>query len=104
MIHPLAVDLNEVLLRIKKCLRDPPYNFVIHTVPNTDAMPRRKAYWDTLEADFHWHIEVIPRLTRLAGFEWGTGFYINPTSRKMRPNICGKWHSSHPGFQLRMAD
>jgi len=27
---------------------------------------------------YHWHIEVIPRLTRVAGFEWGTGFYINP--------------------------
>jgi UDPglucose--hexose-1-phosphate uridylyltransferase len=28
---------------------------------------------------YHWHIEVIPKLTRVAGFEWGTGFYINPT-------------------------
>jgi len=27
---------------------------------------------------YHWHIEIIPRLTRVAGFEWGTGFYINP--------------------------
>ncbi|RLB71852.1 MAG: galactose-1-phosphate uridylyltransferase, partial [Deltaproteobacteria bacterium] len=26
-----------------------------------------------------WHIEIIPKLTRVAGFEWGTGFYINPT-------------------------
>ncbi len=30
-------------------------------------------------ADFHWHIEIIPKLTKVAGFEWGTGFYINPT-------------------------
>ena len=28
---------------------------------------------------YHWHIELIPRLTKVAGFEWGTGFYINPT-------------------------
>jgi len=28
---------------------------------------------------YHWHIEIIPRLTKQAGFEWGTGFYINPT-------------------------
>ena len=28
---------------------------------------------------YHWHIEIIPRLTKMAGFEWGTGFYINPT-------------------------
>jgi UDPglucose--hexose-1-phosphate uridylyltransferase len=29
---------------------------------------------------YHWHVELIPKLTRTAGFEWGTGFYINPTS------------------------
>ena len=28
---------------------------------------------------YHWHIEIIPKLTHVAGFEWGTGFYINPT-------------------------
>ena len=27
---------------------------------------------------YHWHIEIIPRVTRVAGFEWGTGFHINP--------------------------
>lgn len=29
---------------------------------------------------YHWHIEIIPRLTEIDGFEWGTGFYINTTS------------------------
>jgi UDPglucose--hexose-1-phosphate uridylyltransferase len=29
-------------------------------------------------AHYHWHIEIIPRLTKTAGFEWGSGFYINP--------------------------
>jgi UDPglucose--hexose-1-phosphate uridylyltransferase len=29
---------------------------------------------------YHWHVEIMPRLTRVAGFEWGTGFYINPTT------------------------
>jgi UDPglucose--hexose-1-phosphate uridylyltransferase len=33
-----------------------------------------------LDKKYHWHIEIIPRLTKIAGFEWGTGFYINPTS------------------------
>jgi len=28
---------------------------------------------------FHWHMEIIPKLTKVAGFEWGSGFYINPT-------------------------
>ncbi len=80
MIHHLALTLKEVLLRSKKCLNDPPYNFLIHTIPNVKARPRRRDYWDTIEVDFHWHIELMPRLTRIAGFEWGTGFYINPTA------------------------
>ena len=37
-------------------------------------------HWNSLEYDYHWHIELVPRLTQVAGFEWGTGFYINPTS------------------------
>jgi UDPglucose--hexose-1-phosphate uridylyltransferase len=80
MIRQLALMLKEVLLRMKKCLNDPPYNFLIHTIPNTRSRARRATYWETIELDFHWHIELIPRLTRIAGFEWGTGFYINPTA------------------------
>ena len=80
MIHHLSVTLKDILLRIKKCLNSPPYNFLIHTIPNTKATPKRTAYWDTIESDYHWHFEIMPRLTRIAGFEWGTGFYINPTS------------------------
>jgi UDPglucose--hexose-1-phosphate uridylyltransferase len=79
-VDHLAMTLKEVLVRIKKTLNDPPYNFLIHTVPNIDAGPRRTGYWDTAEVDFHWHLELIPRLTSVAGFEWGSGFYINPTS------------------------
>ena len=40
---------------------------------------RHPGYWTTIYNDYHWHIEVIPRLTRIAGFEWGSGFYICPT-------------------------
>ncbi len=80
LIYHLAVMLKEVLLRVKKCLNDPPYNFLIHTIPNVKVRPRRRDYWGTIEVDFHWHLELMPRLTRIAGFEWGTGFYINPTA------------------------
>jgi UDPglucose--hexose-1-phosphate uridylyltransferase len=79
-LRDLAVALREVLRRMKICLNDPPYNFLIHTCPNVKARPKRTTYWDTIEADFHWHIEIIPRMTGVAGFEWGTGFYINPTA------------------------
>jgi UDPglucose--hexose-1-phosphate uridylyltransferase len=52
-----------------KVLGDPPYNFMLHSAP------LRTAGLD----HFHWHLEIIPKLTRVAGFEWGTGFFINPT-------------------------
>jgi UDPglucose--hexose-1-phosphate uridylyltransferase len=80
MIYQLALALKEVLLRISRCLNDPPYNFLIHTIPNVKVRPKRTSYWETIEVDFHWHIEIMPRLTGIAGFEWGTGFYINPTA------------------------
>ena len=34
---------------------------------------------DAASDHYHWHIEFVPKLTRTGGFEWGTGFYINPT-------------------------
>ena len=66
----LARILKETLLRIKKTLDDPSYNFIIHTSPLEDKD----------REDYHWHIEIMPRLIRIAGFEWGSGFYINPVS------------------------
>lgn len=68
-LRPLAEVMQETIQRMDAYLDFPPYNYVLHTVPvNTDV-----AY------NFHWHFEIIPRLTHVAGFEWGTGFYINPT-------------------------
>jgi UDPglucose--hexose-1-phosphate uridylyltransferase len=58
-----------VLREIDKVLEHPAYNFIIHTAPLQEP---ELAY-------YHWHIELIPKLTKVAGFEWGTGFYINPT-------------------------
>jgi UDPglucose--hexose-1-phosphate uridylyltransferase len=72
----LARILKEVLHRMNTLLSDPPYNYVLHTAPYRRA---KAGYWNTIAHDYHWHIEIIPRLTRVAGFEWGTGFYINPT-------------------------
>ncbi len=71
----LARVLKAVLLKLKIGLNDPDYNYVIHTAP----FRRQKiGYWKTIDQDFHWHIEIMPRLTKVAGFEWGTGFYICP--------------------------
>jgi UDPglucose--hexose-1-phosphate uridylyltransferase len=68
-LDDLAAILKDCLIRLKKALNTPPYNYVIHTTPLT-----------LKGIDFyHYHIEIIPVLTHIAGFEWGTGFYINPT-------------------------
>jgi UDPglucose--hexose-1-phosphate uridylyltransferase len=79
-IAALARRMKDLMTRLKTVLRDPPYNYVFHTAPNTQAHGRERDYWYTLERDFHWHIEVLPRLTQVAGFEWGTGLFINPTA------------------------
>lgn len=71
----LARVMKIVLSKLKKGLNDPPYNYVLHTAP----FRRQKiGYWKSIDNDYHWHIEIMPRLTRMAGFEWGTGFYICP--------------------------
>jgi len=76
-VRPLAEMLKLVLGKLSKVLNDPEYNYIIHAAPNRFV---RGGYWKTIESDFHWHIELFPRLTQVAGFEWGSGFYINPTS------------------------
>ncbi len=68
-VHSFARILKNLLLRQKKVLNDPPYNFMIHTMPLQEGP----------NDYYHWHVEVIPKLTKVAGFEWGSGFYINPT-------------------------
>lgn len=72
----LADALKVTLLKLSKALNQPQYNYLIHTAPSRYA---HQGYWATIDHDFRWHIEILPRLTLIAGFEVGTGFYINPT-------------------------
>jgi UDPglucose--hexose-1-phosphate uridylyltransferase len=74
-----ARHMKEVLIKMRVALSDPPYNYIVHTAPSYQYKPRRVGYWMTISYDYHWHIEILPRLTKTAGFEWGSGFYINPT-------------------------
>jgi len=67
--------IKKVLAKLKKGLNDPPYNYILHTAPFRRP---KVGYWKSIDHDYHWHIEIMPRLTRVAGFEWGTGFYICP--------------------------
>lgn len=66
----LAEILQRILKQLDRVLDTPPYNFILHTSP----------FHDEINNYYHWHIEILPRLTKRAGFEWGTGFFINPTS------------------------
>ena len=68
-MEQLATILKDMLTRLDRVLDYPPYNYIIHTSPISEAA----------QDYFHWHLEIMPKLTKVAGFEWGTGFYINPT-------------------------
>jgi UDPglucose--hexose-1-phosphate uridylyltransferase len=75
----LAEALKDSLLRLRRVLRDPPYNFVLHNSPPMHLRLGKPAYWGSIPYDFHWHIDLVPRLNMNAGYEWATGFYMNPT-------------------------
>lgn len=62
----LAALLQTVVRALNAALDRPPYNLVVHTLPVGG------------DAAFHWHVELLPRVTRLAGFDWSIGAYVNP--------------------------
>lgn len=67
-VDDLAGLLRQVIAKVEVALDRPAYNYIIHTAP-----------FDTKQlGHYHWHIEIMPSMTKIAGFEWGTGFYINP--------------------------
>jgi UDPglucose--hexose-1-phosphate uridylyltransferase len=69
MFEDLARALKSLLAKAHNVLDNPAYNLVVHTSPVQDPFNEH----------YHWHMEFMPKLTKTAGFEWGTGFYINPT-------------------------
>ena len=69
-LHDLASTFTSVMAQIDWALERPAYNLVLHTAPlSGDA-----------DAAFHWHLEIIPRVTRYSGLEWGSGVHRNPVS------------------------
>ena len=62
--------LQSMLKRIGKTLKHPPYNYTLHTSP----------FDSEKDHIFHWPLEIRPRLPIAAGFERGTGVYINVTA------------------------
>ena len=66
----LSVAIQSLFLRLRKLLADPPYSFVLHTSPFRGRFHR---------SEYHWHFETRVRIGLREGFEWGTGFFVNPT-------------------------
>lgn len=72
-----AVFMKNILARIYRGLSDPDYNFIIRSAPVGDENAKY----------FHWYMLIIPKLTTPAGFEIGTGIYINITY----PEACAEF-------------
>ena len=63
----LAVQMKRVLRATDAVLAEPAYNWYLHTGPlRAGNMPY-----------YHWHLEIAPKTARPAGFEWGSGCFIN---------------------------
>lgn len=69
-ISATAEALRQVLSRLAASLDGPPYNLVLHTAPLKEQV----------DATYHWHWEIHPRLREIAGLELGTGLPVNPVS------------------------
>ncbi|MBN2189710.1 MAG: DUF4931 domain-containing protein, partial [Candidatus Aureabacteria bacterium] len=68
-IKHLSMTIKNTLNKLHRALKDFQYNLLIHTSPLQSDFSK----------SFHWHIEIFPRIAKTAGFEWGTGFFINST-------------------------
>lgn len=70
-IPALAGMLKEIIAKMKIIFPNLCYNYIIHSAPINGPEAGMEGY--------HWHIEFMPKLTRVAGFEWGSGFYVVST-------------------------
>lgn len=73
----LARTLRDTLARLNQTVDEPPFNYVIHTSPIEDPA----------SSHYHWRMEIMPQLTRAAGFEWGSGTHINPVAPEVAAGL-----------------
>ena len=70
LLRMLAEAVKQSLTKLDIVLEQPHFNLILHTIP-----------FDMKESpNYHWHFEILPRLLQVAGFEYGSGFYINPVT------------------------
>ena len=74
-IENLARILRDVLQKLDHTLGGAPYNLSLQDRP---FLRPREGYWNTIEDDFHWHLQILPQIARVTGFEWASSFFYNP--------------------------
>ncbi len=67
-VDALAAILVRTLAAVRRACGDPDYNLVLYSAPRNG--------WDS-DRVFHWHLKLIPRLSTMAGFEYGSAMSIN---------------------------
>jgi UDPglucose--hexose-1-phosphate uridylyltransferase len=86
-VESLARILRDVLRKLDHTLGGPPYNL---SLQDRAFLRPRAGYWNTIEDDFHWHLEILPQIVRTTGFEWASGFFYN----SVPPEIAARCLSS----------
>ncbi len=69
-LESIAIAIRMVLSGIDWALERPAYNLVLHSAPMSGVA----------DAAFHWHLEILPRVTRYSGLEWSSGMHRNPVA------------------------
>lgn len=104
-LAPLAQIMSRVLGALHRVIEGLAYNLIVHTAPTSvpGGPGLREVDPEALARIYHWRIEIIPRLTLMAGFEWATGMHINPTApeqaaQSLRNALAGRGPSSAPSL------
>ena len=75
-LSALADSMGVCLRALNRLFPDVAYNFVVHAAP---VQPEKRH--DTVKARiadyYHWHVQILPRITRVSGYDFGSGFYVN---------------------------
>ncbi|MBN1755954.1 galactose-1-phosphate uridylyltransferase [bacterium] len=70
-ISRLAEILKKLFQNLEQILGNFPYNLILHSL-NKNALPDKP-----VDRTYHWHFELLPRITHIGGFECATGSFIN---------------------------
>lgn len=84
-LEALASAFLSVMARIDWALERPAYNLILHTAPLAGGA----------DGAFHWHLEILPRVTRFGGLEWGSGMHRNPVAPEEAAEVLR--HSGRAG-------